>query len=587
MESKKLSLHILILLTSFMIQVEYTVSDNGVMYSKISGEANWDKHFCISYNPLFHELPTKEDQALPYSIVDLSSKYGCNASDYNTTSVSDLEKSIVLVARGNCTFSQKALIAQTAGAVAVVVASKSLLTPGASNETTDYKNINITVATALWKNVDDIKQKDLKQVAILFAPGFESKFDPNLALIFLIAVSNIVIGGFWAGKTKHAKYQKLKYKHKRERPSTEERRGSGSDESVSSDDEEEETVDVSMIIIIVFFVLVCAFIVLLYFFYDYLVYVVIVLFCLAGAMGLYYCFIHTWHKICPIKARLPQNRVPLLKSRPHYRDLALLAVCFGISIFWGVERHAPYAWVIQDILGYAFCLNVMKSVGVPNMKVCTVMLVLLFLYDIFFVFITPLFTKSGDSIMVKVATGGGSKTQEQLPMVFKVPRLTQDAISACPLPYSLLGFGDIIIPGLLVSHNHAFDLRVNSKRLYYIATCVGYTVGLIITFCALALMETGQPALLYLVPCTLVTTYVIGCIRGEVKMLWNGLKDSDSDQGSKTENVTNVDSNNGGLESVVTSSGISNNATMRSNSGNHSPASMSSTDSENRELLRK
>ena len=35
-------------------------------------------------------------------------------------------------------------------------------------------------------------------------------------------------------------------------------------------------------------------------------------------------------------------------------------------------------------------------------------------------------------------------------------------------------------------------------------------------------MKTGQPALLYLVPCTLITTFVIGCIRGEVKLLWNG-----------------------------------------------------------------
>ena len=42
------------------------------------------------------------------------------------------------------------------------------------------------------------------------------------------------------------------------------------------------------------------------------------------------------------------------------------------------------------------------------------------------------------------------------------------------------------------------------------------------TFCALYLMEMGQPALLYLVPFTLVTTFVIGCIRGEARSLWSG-----------------------------------------------------------------
>ena len=563
--------------------------DEGVMFSKKTGEVDWEHHFCINYNPRFHELPVKENQTMPYNIVDLSATDGCNSTDYKSVSASVLKDSLVLVSRGNCTFSTKAMKAQAAGVRAVVIASDVLLTPGASNETTDYNDINITVATALWENIDEIKGKDYKQVAIVFAPGYESKFDPNLAVIFLIAVTNIVIGGFWAGKTKHAKYQKLKYKHKRERPSTDARKGGGGDDSASSDDEEEENVDVSVIVIIIFFVLVCGFLVLLYYFYDYLVYVVIALFCLAGAMGLYYCLHPILHRLCPIKARLPQNRIPILKSRPYYIDLALIAVCIGISIFWGVMRHAPYAWIIQDILGYAFCINVMKSVGVPNMKVCTIMLVLLFFYDIFFVFITPLFTKSGDSIMVKVATGGDSKTNEQLPMVFKVPRLTQDAISACPLPYSLLGFGDIIIPGLLVSHNHAFDLRrLNSCKLYYIATCVAYAVGLVITFVALALMETGQPALLYLVPCTLITTYLIGCARGEVKMLWNGPKDTDSELDSRLSagNSSNVSSNDSNLESVITSDRQSN-ATVRPNGGNQSPKSASSTESESRTLLKK
>ena len=49
-----------------------------------------------------------------------------------------------------------------------------------------------------------------------------------------------------------------------------------------------------------------------------------------------------------------------------------------------------------------------------------------------------------------------------------------------------------------------------------------YAIGLIITFVALAFMKTGQPALLYLVPCTLGTTFVIGLKRKEVRKLWNG-----------------------------------------------------------------
>lgn len=553
-------------------QVQFSSGDNGIMYSKISGDRRWDEKFCVAYNPMFNELPV-EDDAKVYKVSDLSSTYGCNVSDYKSTNVTG---TIVIVARTKCYFSQKAFLAQQFGAKGIIIASDDLTMPSAGN-VSDYKMINITVATALWSDVDSLKAKGVIHDALLFMPELSSKFDPNLAVIFLIAVSNIAVGGFWAGRKKHAKYERLKYKHKREQSSQERGDNDSRRNSTSSEEEQdEESVDISIVVIVVFFVLVCGFLVLLYFFYDYLVYVVIGLFCIAGSMGLYYCLVPLWHKMCPFLGRLPKNKVPLFKSRPYYRDLALLVVCMGIAIFWGIQRHASYAWVLQDILGYAFCINVMKTVGVPNMKICTVMLSLLFVYDIFFVFISPLFTKSGESIMVKVATGGDSKTHEQLPMVFMVPRLTSDVISLCPLPFSILGFGDIIIPGILVSHNHAFDLRVQSKwRIYYIATCVGYAVGLVFTFVALGLMKTGQPALLYLVPCTLITTYTIGCIRGEVKMLWNGLS-SDSGTGS---DMQPADTN-----SSATTSGTS--QQNSSDSVNSASSSLSSCDNECRELLR-
>ena len=49
-----------------------------------------------------------------------------------------------------------------------------------------------------------------------------------------------------------------------------------------------------------------------------------------------------------------------------------------------------------------------------------------------------------------------------------------------------------------------------------------YGVGLLITFLALYLMKEGQPALLYLVPCILLTGCAIGWWRGEMRSLWEG-----------------------------------------------------------------
>jgi len=150
--------------------------------------------------------------------------------------------------------------------------------------------------------------------------------------------------------------------------------------------------------------------------------------------------------------------------------------------------------------------------------------------------------------MVEVATGGsksddttidgqGTSTGpgESLPMVLRVPHLSiaapnrSDPLDICysdvrAYSYSLLGFGDILVPGLLVSYCHAFDLIHGIRgRPYFIVTDIFYGIGLIVTFLGLYFMNgTAQPALLYLVPCTLIPPLIIASCRGEFSKLWKG-----------------------------------------------------------------
>lgn len=49
-----------------------------------------------------------------------------------------------------------------------------------------------------------------------------------------------------------------------------------------------------------------------------------------------------------------------------------------------------------------------------------------------------------------------------------------------------------------------------------------YGIGLLITFVALAVMQMGQPALLYLVPCTLLTSLSVALWRRELPQFWTG-----------------------------------------------------------------
>ena len=54
-----------------------------------------------------------------------------------------------------------------------------------------------------------------------------------------------------------------------------------------------------------------------------------------------------------------------------------------------------------------------------------------------------------------------------------------------------------------------------------------YGIGLFITFGALAVMQTGQPALLYLVPCTVLTVIAVAAMRHELAHIWHGQLKSD------------------------------------------------------------
>jgi signal peptide peptidase-like 2B len=77
--------------------------------------------------------------------------------------------------------------------------------------------------------------------------------------------------------------------------------------------------------------------------------------------------------------------------------------CMSIEL---VCRRAAWAWVLQNILGMCFMTFVLQTVTLPSIRVASVFLIALFVYDVFMVFITPLFMPRGDSVMVRVATGG-------------------------------------------------------------------------------------------------------------------------------------------------------------------------------------
>ena len=49
-----------------------------------------------------------------------------------------------------------------------------------------------------------------------------------------------------------------------------------------------------------------------------------------------------------------------------------------------------------------------------------------------------------------------------------------------------------------------------------------YTLGIVATFVSLYLMKAAQPALLFLVPFTLVPVFIISWLRSDLAAMWRG-----------------------------------------------------------------
>jgi len=278
--------------------------------------------------------------------------------------------------------------------------------------------------------------------------------------------------------------------------------------------------------VIFYVILMCAMLVLLYFFMDYLVYFIIGMFCLTSTIAVYSCLeplvmLSYAYLPCPT-IKFPTCNLYICILNLELRQFVLLLGSVSISLVWLVYRNAGWAWVLQDFLAILFCINMLKVLRLPSLKICTLLLSTLFFYDIFFVFITPLITKSGKSIMVDVATGGDSG--EQVPLVIKVPLLNVPlGMEVCDINFSMLGFGDVLVPGLLLSYCHSFDLHTGTPcKLYWIITNLAYVLGLVATYISLYLMESAQPALLYLVPFTLTPVILVAWIRGDLPAMWQG-----------------------------------------------------------------
>ncbi|XP_029430407.1 signal peptide peptidase-like 2A isoform X2 [Rhinatrema bivittatum] len=470
-------------------------AQEGILHVTGDGSPQPTHDYCILYNPLWTSLPSTLDNATSYGMENLTTRQLCSVSDVPPSGIKD--KAVVVVL-GNCTVIETARIAQNSGARILLIASKTGLIIPKGNRST-FKDMTIPVAFVRYSDITGMQQIVGSNIlATLYTPPLPM-FDYSLLVIFLIALFTVALGGYWSGVSEIEDLKSAA--NSRDRDS----RG------------KEDNASLSPLSVVIFVVICCVMLVLLYFFYNWLVYIIIGVFCVASALSLFNCLAALVRKIS-----FGQCRISCCNRILEVRLVFLAAFCIAMSVVWAVFRNEDrWIWILHDTLGIAFCLNFIKTLRLTNFKSCVLLLSLFLLYDVFFVFITPLITKSGESIMVEVAAGP-LESDEKLPVVIRVPRLDFSALTLCGMPFSLLGFGDIILPGLAVAYCRRFDIWTSSSYIYYVSCTVAYAVGMMITFIALVLMRNGQPALLYIVPCILLTSSVVAWSRKEMKKFWNG-----------------------------------------------------------------
>ncbi|KAK4690782.1 minor histocompatibility antigen H13, partial [Lecanoromycetidae sp. Uapishka_2] len=245
-------------------------------------------------------------------------------------------------------------------------------------------------------------------------------------------------------------------------------------------------------------------------------------------------------------------------------------------------------WWLTNLLGFSVAYSVLQIMTPTTSWTGTLILGGLFVYDIYFVFFTPL--------MVTVATN------IDIPAKLLFPR---PAGSDGKPGMSMLGLGDVVLPGMMISFALRFDLylfylrkqkhksisdgadikgsddqhqtentskKAASKenkivkakwlkatgnwgdrywtqganienlksvqggvfpKIYFHASLAGYFVGMITTLLVMQTYGHAQPALLYLVPGTLGALWGTAFVNGDLKTLWAFTEAGEEDEMEK------------------------------------------------------
>ncbi|KAH8695049.1 putative signal peptide peptidase [Talaromyces proteolyticus] len=292
-------------------------------------------------------------------------------------------------------------------------------------------------------------------------------------------------------------------------------------------------------------------------------------------------FLWTFRGVLYQKLRLRARILSLINIKTRFGILDTIGAAIALA---AVAYFAFFAkpWWLTNLLGFSFCYGSLQFMSPSTFLTGTLILVSLFLYDIYFVFFTPL--------MVTVAT------KLDVPIKLLIPRPSDPMADPNEISLAMLGLGDIVVPGMMIGLALRFDLYLYYKykglkkpesadceqndtkpiyqtatggwgerfwtkskptqlsllqppypdaqafpKPYFYASLIGYIVGMIATLLVMQYSNHAQPALLYLVPGVLISLWGTAFYRGELPFM---LEFSDMSEDAEVDSKTEKDKDN-------------------------------------------
>lgn len=246
------------------------------------------------------------------------------------------------------------------------------------------------------------------------------------------------------------------------------------------------------------------FLALLFFFMQYIGFVLEILICIGGVGAV----------ISVIEEFKLERHWDRIVTLPVFGTLPAISLIITLtSISFVLLYEFTKNWVLSNVIGLCFAFTLIKTVKIPSFKVGGLLLSLAFVYDIFWVYFSSYIF--GDNVMVTVASG------LDLPIKLQFPHLGG---VAAPQTCSMLGLGDLALPGLFLAFSSRFDHINNTKYLNFLMVCYG--IALVMCVGILIIFKYPQPALLYISPMLVLGMLGLAYKRGEVSKVWKGITPS-------------------------------------------------------------